>query len=65
MYVYVCMYVCFSMYVFREVRQWMTLRLLKLNDDKTDMIIFISNHHIKLYGVCYMTTGADIILPVD
>ena len=49
----------------REVRRWMTLRMLKLNDDKTEMIIFISKHHLKLYGVCCMTIGADIISPVD
>ena len=49
----------------REVRRWMTLRMLKLNDDKTEMIIFISKHHLKLYGVCSMTIGADIISPVD
>ena len=49
----------------KEVRRWMTLRMLKLNDDKTEMIIFISKHHLKLYGVCCMTIGADIISPVD
>ena len=49
----------------REVRRWMTLRMLKLNDDKIEMIIFISKHHLKLYGVCSMTIGADIISPVD
>ena len=48
----------------REVRRWMTLRMLKLNDDKTVMIIFISKHHLKLYGVCSMAIGADIISPV-
>ena len=49
----------------REVGQWMTLRMLKLNDDKTEMITFILKHHLKLYGVCCMTIGADIISPVD
>ena len=48
----------------REVRRWMTLRIQKLNDDKTEMIIFISIHHLKLYGVCSMTIRADIISPV-
>ena len=43
----------------------MTLRRLKLNDDKTEVIIFISKHHPKLYGVCCLTIGADIISPVD
>ena len=49
----------------RAVRRWMTLRMLKLNYDKTEMIIFISKHHLKLYGVCSMNIGADIISPVD
>ena len=49
----------------REVRRWMTLRMLKLNDDKTEMIIFISKHHLKLYEVCSMNIRADIISPVD
>ena len=52
-------------YCIREVRRWMTLRMLKLNDDKTEMIISISKRHLKLYGVCSMTSGADIISPVD
>ena len=30
-------------YCIREVRQWMTLRMLKLNDDKTEMIILYQN----------------------
>ena len=45
----------------REVRRWMTLRMLKLNDDNTEMIIFTSKHNLKLYGVCSMTIGAGII----
>ena len=49
----------------REVTRWMTFRMLKLNYDKIEMIIFISKHHLKLYGVCSMTIGADIISPVD
>ena len=39
--------------------------MLKLNDDKTEMIIFKSKHHLKLYGVCSMTIGADIISQVE
>ena len=49
----------------REVRRWMTLRMLKLNDDKSEMIIFISKHNLKLYGVCSRNIGADIISQVD
>ena len=39
--------------------------MLKLNDDKNEMAIFTSKHHINLYGVCSMTIGSDIISPVD
>ena len=49
----------------REVRRSMTLRMLKLNDDKTGMKMFTSKRLLKLYGVCSMTDRADIISPVD
>ena len=43
-------------YCIREVRQWMALRMLKLNDDNTEIIFFTSKHNLKLYGVCSMST---------
>ena len=32
-----------------EVRRWMVLHMLKLDDEKTKMMIFTSKHHLKTY----------------
>ena len=39
------------------VRRWMALHMLKLNDEKTKMMIFTSKHHLKTYGGCSLTIG--------
>ena len=43
-----------------EVRRWM-----KLNDEKTKMMIFTSKHHLKTYGGCSLTIGDDTVSPSD
>ena len=47
----------------REVRRWMAVRMLKLNDEKTKMIIFTSKHHLKVYGGCSLTIDDDTVSP--
>ena len=47
----------------KEIRLWMASRWLKLNDDKTEMAIFMSAHHQKTYGQCDITIGESTILP--
>ena len=37
--------------------------MLKLNDEKTKMMIFTSKHHLKVYGGCSLTIGDDTVSP--
>jgi len=46
-----------------EVRQWMALHMLKLNVEKTKMMIFTSKHHLKTYGGCSLMIGDDTVSP--
>ena len=48
-----------------EARQWMALRMPKLNDEKTKMMIFTSKHHLRMYGGCSLTIGDDTVSPSD
>ena len=41
----------------KEIRLWMASRWLKLNDDKTELSIFMSAHHQKTYNQCDITIG--------
>ena len=41
----------------------MPVRMLKLNDEKTKMMIFTSKHHLKVCGGCYLTIGDDTVSP--
>ena len=36
---------------------------LKLNDDKTEFIIFQSRHHNQKYGTCYLDLGGFVLQP--
>ncbi|KAK2174588.1 hypothetical protein NP493_790g00006 [Ridgeia piscesae] len=49
----------------REVRRRMALHLLKLNDEKTKMMIFTSEHHLKTYEGYSLTIGDDTVSPSD
>ena len=35
----------------KEILIWMSIRMLKLNDDKTEMVIFCSKHHLGQYVI--------------
>ena len=48
-----------------EARRWMALRMLKLNDENTKMMIFTSKHHLRMYGGCSLTIGDDTVSPSD
>ena len=48
-----------------EARRWMALRMLKLNDEKTNMMIFTSKHHLRMFGGCSLTIGDDTVSPSD
>ena len=49
----------------KELRQWMIVRWLKLNDDKTEMIMFMSKHHLSRYGECTINIGDSIVMPAQ
>ena len=49
----------------KEIRIWMSIRMLKLNDDKTEMVIFCSKHHLWQYGHCTINIGDSLIIPVS
>ena len=49
----------------KEIRIWMSIRMLKLNDDKTEMVIFCSKHHLGQYGHCTINIGDSAIIPVS
>ena len=49
----------------KEIRIWMSIRMLKLNDDKTEMVIFCSKHHLGQYGHCTINIGDSSIIPVS
>ena len=37
--------------------------MLKLNDEKTKMMLSTSKHHLKVYGGCSLTNGDDTVSP--
>lgn len=45
-----------------EVREWMILHKLKLNDTKTEFMVALSSHHLKTFGMpdCIVIGDADI-----
>ena len=49
----------------KENRLWMASRWLKLNDNKTELAIFMSAHHQKIYGQCDITIGESTISPAS
>ena len=49
----------------KDIREWMARWWLKLNDDKTEMLIFMSKHHFRQYGVCPITIGDSVIPAVE
>ena len=48
----------------KEIHICMSIRMLKLNDDKM-MVIFCSKHHLGQYGHCTINIGDSAIIPVS
>ena len=48
-----------------EIRVWMAQRWLKLNEDKTEMVMFMSKYHLKQHGSSDITVGDATVAPVD
>ena len=40
-----------------EIREWMNQNMLKLNDDKTELIVFTSKYKQDLYNDLSITIG--------
>ena len=49
---------------FNELLMWMARWMLKLNDNKTEMVIFMSKYHLQKYGLSTMAVGNSTIVPV-
>ena len=47
----------------KELRQWMIARWLKLNDSKTELVIFMSKYHLTKYGQSTISIGDSTIIP--
>ena len=39
-------------YCIAEIRGWMTNRMVKLNDNKMELVVYISQYHLNKYGRC-------------
>ena len=48
-----------------EIRGWMINRMLKLNDNRTDMVIYMSQYHLNKYGRCDISIGDSTTSPVE
>ena len=44
-----------------EIREWMNQNMLKLNDDKTELIVFTSNYKQDLYNDFSITIGDTVV----
>ena len=48
-----------------DVRRWMTLNMLKLNDDKTEFIILSTRQQLAKLSDVFIRIGNTTVLPVD
>ena len=44
-----------------EIREWMNQNMLKLNDDKTELIVFTSTYKQDLYNDLSITIGGTVV----
>ena len=44
-----------------EIREWMNQNMLKLNDDKTELIVFTSKYQQDLYNELSITIGGTVV----
>ena len=44
-----------------EIREWMNQNMLKLNDDKTELIVFTSRYKQDLYNDLSITIGDTVV----
>ena len=44
-----------------EIREWMNQTMLKLDDDKTELIVFISKYKQDLYNDLSITIGGTVV----
>ena len=52
-------------YCIADIRGWMINRMLKRNDNKTEMVIYMSQYHLNKHGRCDMSIGDSTISPVE
>ena len=44
-----------------EIREWMNQNMLKLNDDKTELIVFTSKYKQDVYNDLSITIGDTVV----
>ena len=44
-----------------EIRKWMNQNMLKLNDDKKELIVFTSKYELNLYNDLSITIGGTVV----
>ena len=44
-----------------DIREWMNQNMLKLNDDKTELIVFASKYKHDLYNDLSITIGDTVV----
>ena len=44
-----------------EIREWMNQNMLKLNDDKTELIVFTSKYKQDFYNDLSITIGGTVV----
>ena len=52
-------------YYIAEIGCWMINHMLKQNDNKTDMVIYMSQYHLNKYDRCNISIGDRTISPVE